>query len=1059
MGVRTHRLAVMVLIVSTASLVAAQDAPVKPDPEYKTVQGLDNWTYQYDVSTLKPGTYNIIARAVDSAGNVSFAAPFNLTVDPESDLPVAGIVNPLPLARVGADLNVVGTCVDDDSVAHVELRLDDGEWQRAQGADYWSYYLPTSGLPDGLHAIAVRGVDSNGLEGRETKVSFHLDRTKPLHDVSAPAFGSIVSGRLSVTGTVYDANGLAGVSYSMDSGQTWQALRHAYDKKTNTASFSLAADTRKLPDGPAVLWLKSVDGVGSEGVAVFLYFVDNTKPELAVLSPAEGEAVNGRYEIRGRVYDKVGVRSLSWTYEKQSGQVELLPGNPYFSLPFEAPPKAGTSTVRILVVDVAGNESTVSVTRQVDPRADLPVVTLSLPVSGSTLEGDVRVVGLARDDDGVAFVDWKLDSGAETRIEAAGAFSFTVSGASSGSRTLSVRAVDVNGLAGPWVALPFTYSGAAPKVTIDRAADASGERGFAPGTSVSTLEGKAALYGAVSAANPLTALTYTVNGGAPMSLPFSRTPGGSTFAVPLSASLPFGVLDVTVTATDAFGKSGSARVPVLAVNYDRPRSGPSLDFGLTAEPAPDAPATVAITESAPLVGTFVTPFDGEGIRSVRLEPGTELAAAAFDGAVVRVTRSGDGATEPTLVVVETERGHRFAAGPFIFRTDSTAPSLTIAEPAFGSWRRGETAIVVRAEDGDAVASVEYSVNGGAWSPLAAEGAEYRAALNASGLSGPVRLDVKAVDIAGNTKTATTAFMADAAAPETARLLPRDGDPVAGPTLFVARTGESMQSIERVELGRAGSFEPLPADAVISFVADPSAGPLVLRTADKAGNVTELDLLSGLNVAEQAMAPPEPLASLKSNADRIPSGLEGPRAVFAGSDASGQLSWTVPMMSGSGGADAAESFFADYAAGPVRASGAATLTATFTGVSPDPKKPVAAWGYAPGATDQPLALKKGLGPDVWTASLKLPAGPDGAASVWITIQDAAGGSVVTMLALDYDSAPPAIELVAPATAAGKAASPGPFLLAVRATDARGIASVSYEAGADKDDFKQIGRAHV
>ena len=83
--------------------------------------------------------------AVDAAGNVTFAIPFDLIVAPASDLPIAGIVNPLPLSRVGADLNVVGTCVDDDAVSHVELRLDDGEWVRAVGSDYWSYYLPTAG--------------------------------------------------------------------------------------------------------------------------------------------------------------------------------------------------------------------------------------------------------------------------------------------------------------------------------------------------------------------------------------------------------------------------------------------------------------------------------------------------------------------------------------------------------------------------------------------------------------------------------------------------------------------------------------------------------------------------------------------------------------------------------------------------------------------------------------------------------------------------------------------------------------------------------------------------
>lgn len=1078
MGVRATRFLALASLLLLAGATFAQDAEGKPDPEYKSVRGLENWTYDYDLSALKPGTYNILARAVDSAGNVSFAAPFNLVVDPESDLALAGIVNPLPMARVGADLNVVGTCVDDDAVAYVELRLDEGEWNRVEGAEYWSYYLQTSSLADGLHAITVRGVDSNGLAGKETKVSFHLDRTKPLHTVSDPGFGTIVSGRLAISGSVYDANGLAGVSYSMDSGTTWLPLRHSYDKKTNTAAFALAADTLKMPDGPTVLWLKSVDAVGSEGVAVFLYFVDNTRPELVVLSPGQDEAVNGSYAIRGRAYDTVGVSSLSWTYEKESGQVELLPGNPYFTLPFIAPAKAGATTVRISAGDVAGNVTTVAVTRRVDPGTDLPVVLVTQPAAGSTLDGAIRVTGAARDDDGVASVDWRLDSGPETRIESSGTFSFTVPGAASGARVLWVRATDRNGLAGPWTQLPFIYSGEAPELVMTRGADASGVRDFSPGLALSTLEGRASLSGTVTAANPLSALSYTVNGGAPVSLPVAKSSGGATqaaFTVPLSASLPFGVLDVRVTATDSFGKTGSARVPVLAVNYARPRGGPLLDFGLGSAsgatgPGSAEPVRVSVSDLTPLTGTFVTPFDGEAITSVMLEPATPLLAASFDGAGVRVARKADGTTGPTSVVVTTERGHRFTAGPFLIRTDSTAPVLEIVEPAFGAWKRGETAIVVTANDGDAVASVEYSTNGGAWLPLerapgAASGTEYRAAFDAAAAAGPVRLDVRATDVAGNAVTAATAFIADPEPPEPARLLPRDGDEVSGPALFAVRLGEALQSLEKVELGRNGNFEVLEAATIMTFSAEiPAsagvpAGSLAFRVTDKAGNVAELDLLAGLKITPEAKTPPAPVATIKTNADRLPAGLEGPLAVFTGTDAAGQLSWTVPILAPVDGAPVDQSLFDGYAARPIRASGAATLNATFTRIAPDPKKPVAFWGYGPGATNLPLALKllkKGAAPDddVWSAVLKLPAKPDGISSIWITIQEGARGAAQTMVALDYDSTPPVLELVAPAPATPAAAAAmrttaaGSFTLVLRASDASGIASVSYEAGPEK-----------
>ena len=1080
MGIRAARLIALASLLSIGAAALAQEASKKPDPEYKAVQGLENWTSDYDVSALEPGTYNILARAVDSAGNVAFAAPFNLIVDPESDLALSGIVNPLPLARVGADLNVVGTCVDDDAVAHVELRLDDGEWKRVEGAEYWSYYLQTSSLADGLHVITVRGVDTNGLTGKETRVSFHLDRTKPLHTVSDPGFGAIVSGRLAVSGSVYDANGLAGVSYSMDSGATWLPLKHSYDKKTNTATFSLAADTKKMPDGPTVLWLRSVDGVGSEGVAVFLYFVDNTKPELVVLSPGEDEAVNGAYAIRGRVYDTVGVSSLSWTYENESGQVELLPGNPYFTLPFIAPAKAGATTVRISAGDVAGNVTTVDVKRRVDPVADLPVVLIAFPASGSTLDGVVHVTGATRDDDGVASVDWRLGSGPETRVDSTGTFSFSVAGATSGARVLWVRANDIHGLAGPWTQLPFTYSGTAPRLVLSRATDATGEREFAPGLSLSTLEGRASLSGTVTAANPLTALSYTVNGGAPVSLPIAKAAAdasGATFTVPLSASLPFGVLDVRVTATDSSGKTGSVRVPVLAVNYARPRSGPLLDFGIAAEPGATGasltePTKVSVSDTTPLVGTFVTPFDGEAITAVKLEPATPLLEASFEGAIVRVIRKADGTTGPTSVVVTTERGHRYSAGPYLIRTDAEAPVVQLMEPAFGSWQRGATAIIVKAQDGDAVASVEYSANGGAWlplepGPLAASGAEYRATFDAATVAGPVRLDVRAVDAAGNAMVTTTAFLADARAPEPVRLLPKDGDQVSGPTLFAVRIGEGLQSLAQVELGRNGSYEALDAASVITFTAEAAANagaatsPLTVRVTDKAGNVTELDLLAGLATSPVTRTAPVPVTTLKTNAERLPASLAGPLAVFTGTDAIGALSWTVPILAPADGASLDQAVFAGYATKPIRASGIVSLTAQFTRIAPDPKKPVAFWGNEPGAINVPLALKlskKGTTPDddVWTATFKLPARPDGAAAVWVTIQDSVKGAVHTMVALDYDSTLPAVELIAPTAApaavAIKATAAGPFALVLRATDASGIASVSYEAGLEKDELE-------
>ncbi len=1051
MNLRVSRPLILVLALCSIAVLYAQESGtpmVKPDKEYKPATGLENWTYQYDTSTLKPGTYNILARAIDSAGNVSFSTPFNLIVDPESDKPIVRIVNPLAMARVGADLNIVGSCVDDDAVAAVDIKLDNDEWVRAQGTDYWSYYLKTAALADGPHSLAVRGIDSNGLAGSESHVSFQLDRTKPLNTVTAPSFGSFVSGRLSVNGSVYDANGLSRVSYSLDSGATWVPLPNSYNKNTRTATFSLGVDTKKMPDGPTVLWLRSVDGVGSEGTAVFLYFVDNTKPDITIIAPSEDELINGACTIAGRVHDAVGVASLQWAYEKDAGTIALTPGNPYFSARFMAPDKAGAATVRFTATDTAGNVQVVAVTRQIDPRADLPVVSLAYPVAGSMVDDAIRISGSARDDDGVASIVWKLDAGPETAVPTSGPFSFTIDSAASGPRTLSIRAIDVNGLAGPWLATPFSHAGAAPRLVLARATDAAGERAFVPGMALSTLEGRAAISGSLEAANPLVDLSYTINDGAPVKLTFAKTATGATFTVPIPASLPYGVLSIQVSATDSFGKVGVARAPVIAIDYTRPRVGPTLDFGLATEPGADAPATVRITDASPLEGTFVTPFDGETIRTVSLEPPTPLVRIGAEGNIVSVQRLADGASGPTSVVIVTARGHRFASGPYLFKTDMTAPTVSIAGPVFGSWVKGTVTITATASDGDKVASVEFAANGGSWTALAAAGGEYRGSLDASGLSGPVRLDVRATDAAGNSAVTSTAFMADSTPPAPARLLPESGDAFAGQTLFAFSPGEPAQNIASIQLGKRGVFTALALQDIVSFVAQPSDGPLVLRIADRAGNVTELDPAAGLRGSSTAVDMPPALATLKTNTAPAPE-TGAPAAVFTGSDAAGALSWSAPFID-----SADESRFPAYANAAIRASGAVALNAVFSGIAPDVKKPVAMWGLAPDAINQPLAIK----PDKtgsWTATFKLPARPDGLAALWVAVQQADGATAYTRVALDYDSTPPAIALVAPAAgSAGKLSAAGQFSIAVRASDARGIASMSYEYGSDKGDLAPL-----
>ena len=163
--------------------------------------------------------------------------------------------------RVSGNLNIVGTCVDDDSVQYVELILDgDSEHPvRAVGKEFWSYFLNTESLKEGLHTVEVYGVDVNGLKGESVKTQWCLDRQQPVTEVTNIGIGTIVSGNVTLSGIISDGNGIKSMSYSLDNGEHFTNVKVSNNKKTNTANFKFSIDTKKLQEGAAVIWFKATD--------------------------------------------------------------------------------------------------------------------------------------------------------------------------------------------------------------------------------------------------------------------------------------------------------------------------------------------------------------------------------------------------------------------------------------------------------------------------------------------------------------------------------------------------------------------------------------------------------------------------------------------------------------------------------------------------------------------------------------------------------------------------------------------------------------------------------
>ena len=693
-------------------------------PSFTRADGLENWDHDFDTSKLPAGTYNIIVEGKDTAGNTEVAGPINIRIDPSSALPVVSIINPTSLQRVGGDLIVVGTCVADAGVGRVEVRIDGGEYQPVQGGEFWSLSIPTRDIAEGRKTLDVRGVDTNGLVGKPARVVFDLDRTEPAASVGSPRPGALVAGTIRFQGTVFSANGVSSLETSMDGAKTFGKVALATGTKPGEVSFRFDVDTKKFPDGPRVIWLRSVDRVGVTGSSAFLIFVANTRPEVTVKWPAPGTVVHGRFSVAGAVRSGIGVAKL--TCEQEGGKktdMQLTPGDPYFVQEFDAREiKGDTANIVISAQDRIGNITRRAISLKIDHKAEKPLVAVAWPAPSGKVGPGQLVWGSITADDGGAGIRVTVDNGAPRELPASDVFSFPLaSDLSSGKHILSIQARDAYGTWGNPASLPVISVGGFSAVTFLRLAADKGSTAaagaYAPGMSFSVDSGSW-LEGGLVAPNPPARISYAVAGGAERKLDLAKGGGGYTFRIALDRSMPYGFVPIEVRGEDTSGQAFSGRALLYSVDLSSAREETGFRFD---DPRIGSDGRAELAAGDPLLGAFY----GEEIDSLRLDPPTDLVNLSSEGRMVRVESARAGLTGPERIVARAKSGHEFSSDPFVFACSDSAPSgpkITSVNWTVGKgstpWKPGAeitlasgTSLAGMVQSAAAV-SVEYRINNG-----------------------------------------------------------------------------------------------------------------------------------------------------------------------------------------------------------------------------------------------------------------------------------------------------------------------------------------------------------
>ena len=658
----------------------------KGDIEDIAVENMNSWQEQFDLESRKPGKYNIMITARDLGGNVHVEGPHNLYLDPKSDLPICGITNPYPNMRVVGNLNIVGTCVDDDGVSRVDLILDEGtsieKHVTAEGTEFWSYYLDTNDLEEGPHTIKVIGYDINDIPrvSNPYTLTWQLDRKQPVTEVQDKAMGILVSGNVKFDGIVSDGNGIKELYYSTDNGENFIPLKFGGNKNKALCDFTVTVDTKKFSDGPAVLWFKAVDMAGSVGMYSFLYFIDNTKPDVGIVYPAADQVMDGKFTVAGYAKDTIGVTELSWSFGSQSGTFDLVPGNPYWAVNVDTlASKEKSIKFTVHAKDRAGNVVDVSQSIQLNQENDKPVTTVSEPAEGQNF-GDsdpLFVRGIALDPDGVKEVRITLDNNETIVQETKGVFYYHLCNAeelSAGNHKVTVTAVDVNDVVGNPVVINIVSRGIAPVFADPKIGGAKDGEDFVNGMEIHPESGKSFSVGISSGVGIVkvnSELTWGSDGKSETSVDLKNATS-YTYTLPILPDSAKGVMNLTVTAEDIIGRVSTYKALYYVTNTNIVKSEDPMIVFDDSTVAEDG--SIISNPDFPVTGYLI----GANAASVELVPSTKFAKAELEGNLIKlIPQDAIGSSEPVKVRIKTDKGKTVESRELRFRADTALPEITI----------------------------------------------------------------------------------------------------------------------------------------------------------------------------------------------------------------------------------------------------------------------------------------------------------------------------------------------------------------------------------------------
>ena len=347
-----------------------------------------------------------------------------------------------------------------------------------------SYTIKTAGTYYIAVRMYTRNAASTSYTATLTYYTTGADTTAPTVSITAPANGATVSGTISITATASDNVGVSYTQCRLDAGSWVQDA---------TSPYSWTLDTTTISEGSHTVTVQAFDAAGNYAQDINSFTVQNEQggePQL-ITQTLSGAVAGSEVDYFTLTGIEPGLMTLSVTW---SGSYDIdcyICATPSYTTYLArgyttANPEtcsytissAGTYyiAIRMYTSSAPSTNYVATVKYYTDAGGDYtnPIVTITSPANGATVQGSISITATATDNVGVTYTTCQIDSGTQT-TDSTSPYSWNLDTTtlSEGSHTITVRAYDAAG----------NYGTKTVSITVDNVAGGGGKYALLVGVS------------------------------------------------------------------------------------------------------------------------------------------------------------------------------------------------------------------------------------------------------------------------------------------------------------------------------------------------------------------------------------------------------------------------------------------------------------------------------------------------------------------------------------------------------------------------------------------------